>query len=413
MRLGRLAACLVVGSFLAGCRREAASGEDKGPPPAPVKWEAIKQASPEEWTEVVGTTLPLPDHAARITAPVEGRVLALLQSAAGKAIAEGQPVAAGDVIVRLDDTILRVTRDKALSAKKVLQAEKEAAEFAVKQAEMEVRRLNDLRRQQGGTPLVAPIELEKATVTLEAARASARADVVKLAAADEEIASIDRQLKLYELTAPRKGRLGRLQVVVGQTLAAGAGVADLIDVEDEIDVLCFVPASDARKLQVGQPARTGADEHATEGKVEFIAEQAEVDTGLIAVKLRFPNRYLKLPAKCVTRLRVLTQPAKTCWTIPEASLMEDQEPPAVMIVEDVESKSEHGHTEQTGKARRLQAVVGMRDRIRGKMEIVSLQDPDKIWHGEVSKALVVTEQGQGLQTGDAVKLEVEEEPKKD
>ena len=47
-------------------------------PPAPVKWEGPRQLFLEEWTELVGTTEPLPDHAARVTAPVEGRVSAVL-----------------------------------------------------------------------------------------------------------------------------------------------------------------------------------------------------------------------------------------------------------------------------------------------------------------------------------------------
>ena len=107
---------------------------------------------------------------------------------------------------------------------------------------------------------VPAIELEKAAVALETAQAHVRADDRKLEAADAEVAALDRQLQLYTLTAPRPGRLGRLQVVVGQTLAIGAAVADIVDIEDEIDVLCFVPAADARKLQSGQPARVGGVE---------------------------------------------------------------------------------------------------------------------------------------------------------
>ncbi|HEX4588367.1 MAG TPA: HlyD family efflux transporter periplasmic adaptor subunit, partial [Gemmataceae bacterium] len=253
--LQRLAAGLVLAGLLAGCRQSAGPPEEEKVPPAPVKWEGIRQMVLEEWTELVGTTEPLPGYAARVTAPVEGRVLSVLQGAAGKPVAEGQLVHAGDVLVKLDDTVLRASRDKAVAGKKVMQAEKEAAEFAVKQAELQVRALNDLKRQQDGRPaggvqLVAPIELEKAIMGLDAARATARADDAKLSAADDEIASIDRQLKLFTLTAPRNGRLGRLQVVVGQTLSPGTPVADIIDVEEEISVLCFVPPSDARKLRV-------------------------------------------------------------------------------------------------------------------------------------------------------------------
>src|SRR4051794_37554049 len=86
-----------------GCHRPAAPAEEKVPP-APVKWEAARRLFLEEWTELVGTTLPLPDRAARVTAPVEGRVVSLLQGSAGKSVAEGQQLQAGDVLARLDAT---------------------------------------------------------------------------------------------------------------------------------------------------------------------------------------------------------------------------------------------------------------------------------------------------------------------
>jgi membrane fusion protein, multidrug efflux system len=413
-----LTAVLLVG-LVAGCRKSAEPEVEKIPP-APVKWEGIRQLVLEEWTDLVGTTEPLPDHAARVTAPVEGRVVSVLTAAAGKPVVEGQLVQAGDVLVKLDDTILRATRDKSVAAKNVLEAEKEASDFAVKQADVEVRRLADLKRQQdtrgaGGLQLVAPIEIEKTNLALDAALAHARADVVRLQAADDEIASLDRQLKLYSLTAPRKGRLGRLQVVVGQTLSAGTAVADILDVGDDINVLCFVPPSDAHKLQIGQPARIGGPdrdpaEANPEGKVDFIADQAEVESGLIAVKVRFPNRDLKLRANTVTRLRVLTKPDKACWAISEAALMEDSDPPAVIVVDDVETKPlPGGKEEQTGKARRLMAVIGVRDPVKKQVEILRLEDPEKKWHGELESVNVVVEKGQGLQTGDAVKLEMDDD----
>jgi RND family efflux transporter MFP subunit len=400
-----------------GCNRAAPPGEEKTPP-APVKWEAPRQLVLEEWTELVGSTEPLPEHAARVTAPVEGRILSVLQGAAGKPVAEGQPVQAGDVLVRLDDTVLRATRDKAASAAKVLRAEKDAAEFAVKQAELEVRRLRELQGQTGSGRLISPVEVEKADLALEAARATGRAHDRKQEAADEEVAALDRQLKLYTLTAPRKGRLGRLQVVLGQTLAVGAPVADVVDIDDEIDVLCFVPASDLRKLQLGQAARVGGVEKDPsagvtadpEGKVAFIAEQAEPETGHFAVKVRFPNKDLKLRANSVARIRVLTRPGKACWTVPEAALQEDQDPPGVVIAEDVKTeKNADGKDEERGKARRLQAMIGVRDRVLHQVEVLRLEDPEKKWKGDLESALVIVEKGQGLQTGDDVRLEVEED----
>jgi hypothetical protein len=38
-----------------------------------------------------------------------------------------------------------------------------------------------------------------------------------------------------------------------------------------------------------------------------------------------------------------------------------------------------------------------------------LEDPEKKWNGSLEEALIVVEKGQGVQTGDAVRLEEEDE----
>jgi multidrug efflux pump subunit AcrA (membrane-fusion protein) len=411
---------LLIAATLVGCNRAAPPAAEKVPP-APVKWEGIRQLFLEEWTELVGTTQPLPDHAARVTSPVEGRVVQILPATGSQAIVEGQRVPKGAVLAQLDTAALLANREKLVAAKSVAVAEKESAEFAVKQAGLEFKRVSELKKQQdapnwSGLRLIAPIEVEKAEMALQAAQASVRTTERKLEAADKETASLDQQIGLYTLTAPRAGRLGRLQIVSGQTLAVGTVVADIVDIDDEIDVLCFVPAHDARKLQLGQSARIGGLDktaeptNAAEGRVAYIADQAEAESGLLAVKIRFSNQTVRLRANTVVRLRVLTKPGRACWAIPEAALMEDQEPPIVIAAEDVETKKNaDGKDEESGKARRLQAVLGVRDRVLKQVEIVSLSDPDKKWKGNLESALIIVEKGRGLQTGDAIRLEVEED----
>src|SRR6202035_5212966 len=57
------------GAYFFGSRAFSDRQEAVSEPPAraPVKWMAAWQFFLEEWTEVVGTTLPLPAHSARIT----------------------------------------------------------------------------------------------------------------------------------------------------------------------------------------------------------------------------------------------------------------------------------------------------------------------------------------------------------
>jgi hypothetical protein len=92
--------------------------------------------------------------------------------------------------------------------------------------------------------------------------------------------------------------------------------------------------------------------------------------------------------------------------------MDDQDPPAVVIAEDVKPKeNEETHKEeQVGKARRLRAVVGVRDRRLHAVELLRLEDPEK--KTEVpfdDNTWFVTKGKNGLETGDVVKLEQEEE----
>jgi len=194
-------------------------------------------------------------------------------------------------------------------------------------------------------------------------------------------------------------------------------VADVVDLDDTIDVLCFVPPSLVGKLKTGQPARSGGFDSPpgtveAEGEIVFIAEQAEPETGNFAVKVRLSNKEAHLRANRVLRVRILTGPGRECLSVKESAVQEDDEQPTVVIVTDVKTATNaDGKEETTGVARRLKVTLGVRDRTLHQVEILRLEDPEKDaakrWAGDVKDALFVVEGGQGLQTGDAVKLEVE------
>ncbi len=395
-----------------GCGRSNSSGESE-PPPAVVKWEAPRPGPLEEWTELSGTTTPLLDRTARVSAPVEGRVETVL------ADAEGKTVEKGTLLVQLDDTIVRHNQEKAQAAQEVLREEERQAKLTVELAQSEVDRLAKLRAEEGRaggnrTQLVSPVDVQKAEFALKDAQSKFKAASGRVLAGSKEFASLQAQLKLLSLTAPISGRVGRIQVVRGQTLAVGAPVAEIIDIGDRIDVLCYVPPSMIGKFQVGQPAKTGGfdstESPVAEGQVQFIADQAEPETGNFAMKVRFSNKDARLKANRVLRIRVRTKPPRECLSLPESAVQEDQLPPTVVVVTDVGAKKDDAGKEMTtGTARRIQATLGVRDRILHQVEIVRLEDPEKDpekkWHGEIKDALFVTEGAPGLQTGDAVKRE--------
>jgi membrane fusion protein, multidrug efflux system len=398
-------------ALLAGCGQAA---KPETTPAAPVKWEPASSVVLEQWTELVGTTQPLPECVAHITAPIDGRVVSLLKNAAGEAIHEGDEVKAGEVIAQLDDRIARLSLAKAESAVKTAEQDKTQAKTALNLATDQLARLQTLKRQDSS--LVPDIQMTTAQSSVADFRSKLASAEEKLDQANKDVDTVKKQLQLYTLTTPRKGRLGRVQVALGQTLAIGAEIAIVVDLEDQIDVLSFVSQRVAVLLKLGQSADAGGlDEKADEvrttdapGRMVFIAPQAEPETGCFAVKVRFPNKEAHLRGNVVQRVRVLTLPGKDYLALPESALNENQDPPSVDIVEDVKTtKNSDGKDEQTGTVRRLTAVVGVHDRVLHQVAILQLKDPEGKWTGKIEDALFITKNGQGLQTGDAVRLEEE------
>jgi multidrug efflux system membrane fusion protein len=263
---------------------------------------------------------------------------------------------------------------------------------------------------------VAKSEQEKARLGLLDAQLKLEAAEADLEAGQRDQEAILAQIRLYSLPAPITGTLGKIDVALGQTLAVGTKVTDVVNVADSIDVLCYVAPRIAARLQKGQTARLGGIGDPTSegksgppGKVEYIAAQAEMDTGNFAVKVRFPNQALKLRANTTVRIRVATTPGTACLTLPESAVFEDQDPPAVIVVEDLKTQTKEGKEIEVGKARKLQAKLGIRDRILKRIQIISLTDPDKKWKGTLEEAKFVEKGGQGLRTGDQITLEQEEE----
>jgi RND family efflux transporter MFP subunit len=411
-----LLACLSL-----GCSQSAPPPEEESRPPAPVKVETPKEVTLGEWTELIGSTQPLPDRAARLTAAVEGRIVSVLKDEKGKPLAEGQQVKAEQVIVQLDDSIVQANLDKQQAMLKELEEQKKQAKYAVELADIEVKRLEELNKGSSGAgplPLVSRVELDKARLLRKDAESKQEAFLGKQATLKAEMKALQAQKAFYTLKAPIGGELGMIQVMPGQTLPAGTAVVDVVDLSD-IDVLCYVPPHTAARLKLNQEARIAAKEEpsnktpsSSKGKITFIAVQALPETGNFAVKVRFPNRELKLRANTVLRVQVLIQPEKKRLTIPEAALLEDQVPPRVIVVQEVKSvKNAEGKEEKVGKARKLRVVTGVRDRNQEKplVEIISLQeDRDQGQNIDPQGVLFVIEGAHGLQDGDSVRLEEEE-----
>jgi RND family efflux transporter MFP subunit len=404
-----------------GCRKAAAPEEGEEEHAAPVKWEPAEKADLEEWTELLGTTQPLPNHVAQISAAVGGRVLSVLPVNGGKPIVEGQRIEAEQILVQLDDRVLRASRDKLVAGEAELKEQIAQAANAVELAKLDIDRLERLQGSgsSGSMRLVSRVEIERARVALKDAESKLKGAEAKEATAHADLKAYDAELALYTLRTPIAGQLGIVYARPGQTLAAGATVAEVIDL-DEIDVLCFVPARTVAHLRLDQavrmeetgPAITDATK-VEQGRIVFISDQAQAETGTVAVKARFPNRNRKLRANTLVRVRVLTEKKDGCLTIPEAALLEDQEEPAVLIVETEKKKDKKGEEVEEHHVHKFVAKLGLRDRDKHRVEILGLIDKEKKKEAVEKDTLFVVEGGHGLEDDDLVSLKKEEEHEED
>ena len=185
----------------------------------------------------------------------------MLPNNGGKPVVEGQSVAEGDVLVQLESTAVVANLAKAEAARKVVLAERKVADISLKQAVLDLKSLEELKRTQAQTVLVSPIMIEKGKLAVEAAQAAVRALDRKLEAADQE-RRLPPSWNSNFTRSPHPARDGwdACRSCSARLFPQGRPIAEVVDIDNEIDVLCFVSAADARSLQLGQTAHIGGVE---------------------------------------------------------------------------------------------------------------------------------------------------------
>ena len=110
------------------------------------------------------------------------------------------------------------------------------------------------------------------------------------------------------------------------------------------------------------------------------------------------------------RLRVQTREGEQQPSLREQWLIEDRDPPSVVVVEDVKTqKNDEGKEEEAGTARRLRALIAVRDRENKLVGLRGLVDSEnKPYDKPLKDVQFVTGGRQGLQTGDPVRKQQKE-----
>lgn len=243
-----------------------------------------------------------------ITAEITGKVTEVT-------VEDGAEIDAGEVVARLDDDGLR--------------AELRGARAEASLAEIQRDRQLRLREQNA----VSQSDFDRAASQLEQARA--RVDDVRA------------QLAKKTITAPFEGRLGIIQVDVGQYLSPGDPIVTLQTL-DPISVDFTVPQQELARVEAGQPVVVRVDgfgDQAFRGRITAISPKVNQQTRNVAVRGRLENPEGALRPGMFVEVAVELPSEENVVTLPQTAITYNPYGESVFLVN--ETPDDDGGTELT------------------------------------------------------------------
>jgi len=190
---------------------------------------------------------------AQLSPETSGRVVEL-------AFREGDRVAAGDVIVRLDAEVQRAQEALAVSALDTAKARQEETCVRARRARTELER----NRQLAADKIISADLLDGFESALESAQAACASAAAQVAQAEAEIGVIRAELARTVMKAPFDGVLAEVSVEVGEWITPsppGVPLPSVIDLLDPGSIYVSAPMDevDSARIEVGQHVRVTLD----------------------------------------------------------------------------------------------------------------------------------------------------------
>lgn len=237
---------------------------------------------------------------------------------------EGQPVKAGDVLVRLDASLTRAS------------AEEMQARFDL--ADLNLARLQRL----ASTGTATEQDLDAALAAQRTASA---------------LLSFQRvQLSKHDLTAPFDGVIGLRTVSRGSYVVPGAALVNLEKI-DTLKVDFKVPEIHMQNVSVGQQVEIAVDAlpgRTFQGDVYAIDPMADVNGRSLSVRARLSNPQLELRPGLFARVLIKGRDIRQAVMVPEAAIVSRGEARLIWVVRD-------------GKAEETEVTLGARS--NGQVEL--------------------------------------------
>ncbi len=296
----RLWLVLILGLALGACKRggegdaRADNGEDKGPEAIPV--EVVVAARRPISASYTGTAPLEARGEAQVVAKVSGVALSVLAE-------EGQPVRAGQTLVRLD------------AARAALQAAQAAAQ---------VRKLDanyGRSRQLAAQKLISANDIDQIKYDLENARAANRLANLEVAYAN--------------VTAPISGVIAQRMIKPGNFVQANTPIFRIVD-DSRLEAVLNVPERELATLSDGLPVTLEVDAlpgRSFAGSIDRISPVVDAKSGTFRVVTTFDGSGTLQPGM-FGRIGIDYDQRTDALTVPRAALLEDEADPAVFLVRD-------------------------------------------------------------------------------
>jgi len=301
----------------------------QAPQAVPVSVATVEQRNVEVWDEFSGRL----EAVERVE--VRSRVAGALLSVHFR---EGALVKQGDLLITIDPAPYAAEVDR-------LKAQLAAAQARVLLTRSDVQRGEAL----SGSRVISQRELDQRVNAQSEAEANVKAAEAALQAAQ-------LNLDYTQVRAPVAGRVGRLEITVGNLVAAGPGAPLLTTLVSVNPIYASFNADEqvvTRALKtlsdegvIGQVERipvrmtTGTANDTLEGKLQLIDNQVDARSGTVRVRATFDNADGRLIPGQFARLRMGQPKAEPALMVNERAIGTDQNKKFVLVVTD-ENKAEY------------------------------------------------------------------------
>jgi membrane fusion protein (multidrug efflux system) len=217
---------------------------------------------------------------------------------------EGDPVKAGDLLIRLNDELIRPQFD--------------SAQAQVKRDEIEFERMEALVKENA----TSRQDLDNATTDLAAGKA--------------QLAEVRARLERTHIYTPLTGVLNDLPIEEGEYVGAGTPVAEVVDMA-VVKVVVAVPERDIAFFTVGQEAevllQSKGRQRCAQGIITYINELANPQTRSTAMEITLDNRERTLRSGQIVRVRLTRRVLNGAVLIPLLAVIPQEAGYAVYVVE--------------------------------------------------------------------------------